>query len=133
MRSINPKCTNDESFKYLILISLHYYDLKHHLERINQLKRYENRYIFKTNNYIAFENNNLSISLNVYNEYGDLLQRATNSTNNIPYKLKIIFSKGACKIQYFLLLYLFIKITVSKFKTFKYDIDVNNNIIACSY
>ena len=89
MRSINPKCTNDESFKYSILISLHYYDLKHHLERINQLKRYENRYIFKTNNYIAFENNNLSISLNVYNEYGDLLQRATNSTNNIPYKLKI--------------------------------------------
>ena len=89
MRSINPKCTNDESFKYSILISLHYYDLKHHLERINQLKRYENRYIFKTNNYIAFENNNPSISLNVYNEYGDLLQRATYSTNNIPYKLKI--------------------------------------------
>ena len=88
MRSINPKCTNDESFKYSILISLHYYDLKHHLERINQLKRYENRYIFKTNNYIAFENNNPPISLNVYNEYGDLLQRATNSTNNIPHILK---------------------------------------------
>ena len=89
MRSINPKCTNDESFRYSILISLHYYDLKHHLERINQLKRYENRYIFKTNNYIAFENNNPPISLNVYNEYGDLLQRATNSTNNIAYILKI--------------------------------------------
>ena len=89
MRSINPKCTNDESFKYSILISLHYYDLKHHLERINQLKRYENRYIFKTNNYIDFENNNPSISLNVYNEYGDLLQRATNSINNIAYILKI--------------------------------------------
>ena len=89
MRSINPKCTNDESFKYSILISLHYYDLKYHLDRINQLKRYENRYIFKTNNYIDFENNNPSISLNVYNEYGDLLQRATNSINNIAYILKI--------------------------------------------
>ena len=43
MRSINPKCTNDKSFKYSILISLHYYDLKHHLERINQLKPYENK------------------------------------------------------------------------------------------
>ena len=38
MRSINPKCTNNESFKYSILISLHYYELNNHPERINQLK-----------------------------------------------------------------------------------------------
>ena len=38
MRSINPKCTNEDSYKYSILISLHYYELKHHPERINQLK-----------------------------------------------------------------------------------------------
>ena len=89
MRSINPKCTNDKSFKYSVLISLHYYDLKHHPERINQLKPYENKYIFKSNDYTAFENNNPSISLNVYGEYGDLLHKATNSTNNNSYILKI--------------------------------------------
>ena len=88
MHSINPKCTNHESFKYSILISLHCYDLKHHPENINQLKRYENKYIFKINDYIAFENNNPSISLNVYDEYGDLLHKATNSTNS-AYVLKI--------------------------------------------
>ena len=89
MRSINPKCAKDESFKYSVLISLHYYDLKHHPERINQLKPYENKYIFKSNDYTAFENNNPSISLNVYDEHGDLLHKATNSTNNNAYILKI--------------------------------------------
>ena len=88
MRSINPKCTNDESFKQSILISLHCCDLKHHPQKINQLKRYEDKYIFKINDYIAFENNNPSISLNVYDEYGDLLHKATNSINN-AYVLKI--------------------------------------------
>ena len=39
MRSINPKCTNNESFKYSVLISLHYDNLKHHPEKIKQLKR----------------------------------------------------------------------------------------------
>ena len=29
MKTINPKCKNDYSFKYSILISLHYYDLIH--------------------------------------------------------------------------------------------------------
>ena len=38
MKSINPKCTNEESFKYSIRISLHYYDLNSHKERTNQLK-----------------------------------------------------------------------------------------------
>ena len=89
MRSINPKYTNDESFKYSVLISLYYYDLEHHPERIDQLKPYQNKYIFKSNDYTAFENNNPSISLNVYDEYGDLLHKATNSTNNNSYILKI--------------------------------------------
>ena len=40
MKSINPKCTNGESFKYSILISLHYYDLNSHKERTNQLNKY---------------------------------------------------------------------------------------------
>ena len=36
MKTINPKCTNDDSFKYSILISLHYYDLKS-LKKNNKL------------------------------------------------------------------------------------------------
>ena len=39
MRSINPKCTNEDLFKYSILIPLHYYELNNHTERINQLKK----------------------------------------------------------------------------------------------
>ena len=36
MRSINPKCTTEDSFKYSILISLHYYELNTHKERKNK-------------------------------------------------------------------------------------------------
>ena len=82
MRSINPKCTNNESFKYSILISLHYYELNNHPERINQLKRYINKYKFTSSTYIGFENNNPYISLTVYDEYGQLLHRSNNQTNN---------------------------------------------------
>ena len=42
MRKINPKCSDIESFKYLILISLQYYDISFHPERITKLKPYEN-------------------------------------------------------------------------------------------
>ena len=65
MRSINPKCTNNESFKYSILISLHYYDLNNHPERINKLNKYINKYIFSTSNYRDFQINNQSITLTV--------------------------------------------------------------------
>ena len=89
IKTINPKCTNNESFKYLILISLHYYDLKHHPERINQLNKYINKYIFTSNNYNDFENNNPSTSLSVYNEYGDVLHKSINNSNNEAHIVKI--------------------------------------------
>ena len=65
MRSINPNCSNNESFKYSILISLHYYDLNNHPERINKLNKYINKYIFSTSNYRDFQINNQSITLTV--------------------------------------------------------------------
>ena len=68
MRTINPKCTNKDSLKYSILISLYYYDLNSHKERINQLNKYLNNYNFDSNNYDTFENNNPFISLTVYDE-----------------------------------------------------------------
>ena len=82
MRSINPKCTNNGSFKYSILISLYYYELNNHKERTNQLKPYINKYNFTSYNYIDFENNNPFISLTVYDEYGDILHKSINKTNN---------------------------------------------------
>ena len=62
MKSINLKCSKEHSFKNLILISLHYYDLKSHKKRINQLDKYINNYNFESNNYQKFENNNQTIS-----------------------------------------------------------------------
>ena len=66
MKTINPKCTNEDSFMYSIFFSLHYFDLKIHRERTNKLYKYINNYNFKSNNYQTFENNNLNISLIVY-------------------------------------------------------------------
>ena len=58
MRTINPECISGNSFKYSILISLHYYGLNVHKERINQLNKYINSFNFISNNYRDFENNN---------------------------------------------------------------------------
>ena len=89
MKSINPKCINEDSFKYSILISLHYYDLKPHKERINQLDKYVNNYNFESNNYHKFENNNQSISLNVYDEKHNLTHKSINNTINKVNLVKI--------------------------------------------
>ena len=43
MRKINPKSSNEESFKYSILLSLHYYDISCHPERLSKLEPYVNR------------------------------------------------------------------------------------------
>ena len=46
MRKIVPKSSNINSFKYSILISLHYYDISYHPERISKLKLFANKYSF---------------------------------------------------------------------------------------
>ena len=46
MRKINPKCSDDESFMYSIIISLRYYDISHNPERISTLRPYINNYDF---------------------------------------------------------------------------------------
>ena len=89
MRTINPKCTNKDSFKYSMLIPLHYYESNTHPERISKLKKYLSKYNFKSDNKNDFENNNPSISLNVYDEYWQLLHKSNNRTNNILNILKI--------------------------------------------
>ena len=89
MRTINPKCTDNDSFKYSILISLYYYDLNVHKERTNQLNKYINNYNFISNNYNDFEKNNPNISLTIYNEHNEILYEPINKSNNKAYIIKI--------------------------------------------
>ena len=81
IKLINPKCTDSDSFKYSIIISLHYYDLNVHKERINQLNKYINTYNFKSNNYNDFEINNPNISLTVYNNLNEIIYDTKNKSN----------------------------------------------------
>ena len=54
MRKINPKCSDIDSFKYSILISLYYYDISFHSEGISKLKPYEDKYNFSNTRPIEF-------------------------------------------------------------------------------
>ena len=58
MRKINPKSSDIDSFKYSILILLHYYDLSFYPERISTLKLFENKYNFIDITPTEFEINN---------------------------------------------------------------------------
>ena len=68
----------------LVLISLHYYDITFHPERVSKLKLFESKYNF---NYISpneFEINNPNISLTVFDENNKTLCTSkTNSTNKV--------------------------------------------------
>ena len=46
MRKIKPKSSDIDSFKYSILISLHYYDTSFRTVRISKLKTFEKNYDF---------------------------------------------------------------------------------------
>ena len=89
MRSINPKCSNVDSFKYSILISIHYYDLKIHKEWTKQLNKYLNEYNFNSNNFQTFENDNPYLSLIVYDENKELIHKSINKSLNIACIVKI--------------------------------------------
>ena len=89
MRTINPKCTDNDSFKYSILITLYYYDLNVHKETTNQLNKYINNYNFKSNNPSDFEKSNLNISLTIYDEHNEILYEPINKSNNKAYIIKI--------------------------------------------
>ena len=89
MKTINPNCTDTDSFKYSVLISLHHHDLYNHKERLNQLNKYINNYDFKSNDPSDFEKNNLCISLTVYDENNKLLYNSKNKSNNKAYITKL--------------------------------------------
>ena len=59
MRRINPKSNNSDSFKYSILISLHYYDIPYHREKTSKLDAFANKYNFNDTNSDLFEKNKI--------------------------------------------------------------------------
>ena len=64
MRIINPKANNIYSFKYSILISLHYYDIPYHREKISKLGLFANKYNFNDTNPDNFEKNKITCIFN---------------------------------------------------------------------
>ena len=97
MRKINPKSSNIDSFKYLILISLHYYDISFHPERISKLKPFENKYNFTYITPNEFEINNCNISLIVFDEKNNIIHLSKNNSINKTHKLiKLVKMNNRC-------------------------------------
>ena len=89
MRSVNPKCSNKNSFMYSVIISLHYYELSTHPERTNKLNKYLDKYNFNNTEYNQFEKDNPSICLNVFNENNEQIYKPTNNSNKTANIIKI--------------------------------------------
>ena len=87
MRRINPKCSNEDSLKYSILLSLHYYDISRNPERITKLRKYEHHYNFAHNTPLEFETDNPNISFTLVNDNNNIIYH---STNNRSTKAKIV-------------------------------------------
>ena len=81
MRKINPKSSDIDSLKYSILISLHYYDISFHPERISKLKTFEKYYNFIHITPTEFETNNSNISLTIFHEQQKNYHTKNDSTN----------------------------------------------------
>ena len=85
MKKINPNSSDIDSFKYSISISLHYYDIYFHPERISKLKPFENKYNFIHITSNEFETNNSNISLTIFDENNKrLFSSRNNSANKAP-------------------------------------------------
>ena len=82
MRRISPRSSDIDSFKYSILISLHYYDISFHPERISKLKPFENKYNFIHITPNEFKTNNSNISLTIFDENNEILYSSKNNSTN---------------------------------------------------
>ena len=89
MRKINTRSSNTDSFKYSILISLHYYDISFDPERISKLKPFENKYNFTHITPNEFEINNPNISLTVFDENNNIIYTPNNNSTNNAQIVKI--------------------------------------------
>ena len=83
MRKINPKLSNVDSFT--IFISLHYYDISFHPERISKLKSFQKQYNFIHIIPTKSETNNSNISLTIFNEDNKKIYHTKNDSINKAY------------------------------------------------
>ena len=81
MRTINPKCS--------MVISLHYYELLPHPERLSKIKNYFKNYELAGNIPLSFEYCNRNISLTVYDEKGEIIYNPINKSDKKAYIIKI--------------------------------------------
>ena len=95
MRKINPKSSNIDSFKYSILISLHYYDISYRPERISKLKPFENKYNFTHSTPNEFEICYSNISSTVFDENDNIVYMTKNNSNNKAQIVKIDNNRNA--------------------------------------
>ena len=89
MRRINPKSNNSDSFKYPILISLHYYDIPYHREKTSKLDAFANKCNFNDTDPDIFEKNNPHISLKILGVNNKLIYNSSNGSINKAYIVKI--------------------------------------------
>ena len=89
MRRINPKSNNSDSFKYSILISLHYYDIPYHREKTSKLDAFANKYNFNDTNPDIFEKNNPHILLAILDVNNKLIYNSSSDSINKAYIVKI--------------------------------------------
>ena len=89
MRKIDPKSSKIDSFKYSILISLHYQDIYYHPEIISKLKPFENKYKFIHTTPNEFEINNPNISLTAFDENDNIVYMSNNNSSNKAQIVKI--------------------------------------------
>ena len=82
MCTINPKCSNKDSFMYSILISLHYYDISHNPDRITKLGPYINNYNFTDTSAKGFEVNDQHVSIEILDEDENIIYLPSNTSKN---------------------------------------------------
>ena len=93
MRKTSPKSSDIDSIKYSVLISLHYYDISFHPERLSKLKTFENKYNFTHTTPNEFEINNPNVSLTVFDETNKIIYKPNNISVNKARVVKIDNSK----------------------------------------
>ena len=89
MRTINPKCDDYISLLSSIVISLHYYELLPHPERLSKIKNYFKNYELAGNIPLSFEYCNRNISLTVYDEKGEIIYNPINKSDKKACIVKI--------------------------------------------
>ena len=79
---IHTNSSNEDSFKYSILWSLHSYDINRNLEKISKLTPFENKNNFTHNTTTEFELDKPNISLTVFNENNEAIYISNNGSRS---------------------------------------------------